>query len=145
MFVQTIEDADVLKSSGQNVSCGGGRSRRRGGGNSSKLLLHLIVSLQHVLQLGRDLLEEGDLSAQVLLHLATEVANPGAVEVLDLSQRGTRDDVAALMELALLLGAVLHLGQRTLQETNATSNLVGRNSDLFKFKRVRTRSFRSGR
>lgn len=94
---------------------GGEGGGRVGGGNPSQLLLHLIISLQRVLQLGRDLLEEGDLSAQVLLHLAAEVADPGAVEVLDLGQCGTGDDVAALLELALLLGAVLHLGQRTLQ------------------------------
>lgn len=66
----------------------------------------------------------------MLLHLAAEVANPGAVEVLDLSQCGTRDDVAALVELALLLGAVLHLGQRTLRETNVKSDLVGPKSDF---------------
>lgn len=107
-------------------------------GNPSQLLLHLIVSLQHLLQLGRDLLEESDLSAQVLLHLAPEVTDPGAVEVLDLSQCGTRDDVAAFMELALLLGAVLHLGQCTLQETNVMSDLVCSGSDLFKFKGVIT-------
>lgn len=101
-----------------------------GGGSQSQPLLHVIVPLQHVLQLGRDLLEEGDLGAQVLLHLAAEVADPGAVEVLDLGQRGARDDVAALVELALLLGAVLHLGQRTLRETNVTSDVIGRGSDF---------------
>lgn len=60
----------------------------------------------------------------MLLHLPTEVANPGAVEVLDFSQGGTRNDVAAFVELALLLGAVLYLGQCTLQETKVTSDFI---------------------
>lgn len=78
---------------------------------SSRLLLDVIVSLEHVLQLGGDLLEEADLVTEVMLHLRAEVPYPRAVEVLDFGQRGAGDDVAAVVELALLLWTVFHLGQ----------------------------------
>lgn len=77
------------------------------------LLLVVVVLLQRLLQFGGDLLEEVDLLTEVVLHLGSEVPYPRAVEVLDLCQRGAGDDVAAVMELALLLGTVLHLGQST--------------------------------
>lgn len=84
-------------------------------------LLGVVVFLQGLLQLARDFLEEGDLLLQVVLHLRLEVAHADVVEVLDLGQRGARDDVAALVDalhlrrvhLALLhvLLALLHLRQ----------------------------------
>lgn len=49
----------------------------------------------------------------MVLHLGAEVPYPGAVEVLDLCQSGAGDDVAAVVELALLLWAVFHLGEGT--------------------------------
>lgn len=79
----------------------------------SDLLLAVVVLLQRLLQFGGDLLEEVDLLAEVVLHLGAEVPYPSAVEMLDLCQRGAGNDVAAVVELALLLGTVLHLGQST--------------------------------
>lgn len=73
----------------------------------------LVVLLQRVLQLGGDLLEEDDLLAEVVLHLAAEVPYACPVEVLYLGQRGAGDDVAAVEEVPVRLLAVLHLGQRS--------------------------------
>lgn len=84
----------------------------------SDLLLAIVVLLQRLLQLGGDLLEEVDLLAEVVLHLGAEVPYPCAVEMLDLCQRGARNDVAAVVELALLLWTVLHLGQSTWRRAN---------------------------
>lgn len=77
----------------------------------SGLLLAIVVLLERLLQLGGDLLEEVDLLTEVLLHLGAEVPDPRAVEMLNLRQRGAGNDVAAIVELALLLGTVLHLGE----------------------------------
>lgn len=71
----------------------------------------LVVLLQRVLQLGGDLLEEDDLLAEVVLHLAAEVPYARPVEMLHLGQRGAGDDVAAVVEVPVRLLAVLHLGQ----------------------------------
>lgn len=60
--------------------------------------LRVVVFLQSLLELSCDLLEEGDLLLQVVLHLGLEVAHADLVEVLDLSQRGAGDDVAALVD-----------------------------------------------
>lgn len=49
----------------------------------------------------------------MVLHLGAEVPYPRAVEVLDLCQSGAGNDVAAVVELALLLWTVFHLGQGT--------------------------------
>lgn len=49
----------------------------------------------------------------MLLHLGAEVPYPRAVEMLDLRQSGAGNDVAAVVELALLLWTVFHLGQGT--------------------------------
>ena len=86
------------------------------------LLAVVVVPLQRVLQPGGDLLEEADLLTEVVLHLQAEVPYPRAVEVLDLGQRGAGDDVAALVELALLLGTVLHLGQCTWRRRSGEKN-----------------------
>ena len=80
-------------------------------------LLVIVVSVQRVLQLGRDLLEEADLLAEVMLHLRAEVPYTCAVEVLDLSQRGAGNDVAAVVEFTFLLRTVFHLGERTWKRT----------------------------
>lgn len=77
------------------------------------LLLLIVIPLKCVLQLGRDLLEEADLLAEVMLHLRAEVPYPRTVEVLDLCQGGAGNDVAAVVELAFLLWTVFHFGQRT--------------------------------
>ena len=61
----------------------------------------LVILLQGLLQLGGDLLEEEDLLAEVVLHLAAEVPYAGAVEVLHLGKRGARDDVAAVVEVGV--------------------------------------------
>lgn len=84
----------------------------------SDLLLAIVVLLKRLLQLGGDLLEEVDLLTEVVLHLGAEVPYPCAVEMLDLCQRGAGNDVAAVMELALLLWTVLHLGQSTWGRAN---------------------------
>lgn len=83
--------------------------------------LRVVVLLQSLLQLACDLLEEGDLLLQVVLHLRLEVTHADLVEVLDLGQCGAGDDVAALVDalrlrpvhLALLhvLLALFHLRQ----------------------------------
>lgn len=79
-------------------------------------LLDVVVSLEHVLQLAGDLLEEGDLRAQVVLHLGAEVPHPRTVEVLDLCQGGAGNDVAAVVQFTLLLRTVFHLGQSTCRD-----------------------------
>lgn len=76
-------------------------------------LLVIVISLERVLQFGRDFLEEADLLTEVVLHLRAEVPYTRAVEVLDLCQRGAGNDVAAVVELAFLLWTVFHLGQCT--------------------------------
>lgn len=76
-------------------------------------LLVIVISLKCVLQLGGNLLEEANLLTEVVLHLRAEVPYTRAVKVLDLCQRGTGNDVAAVMELTFLLWAVFHLGQCT--------------------------------
>ena len=48
-----------------------------------------------------------------MLHLCLEVTHTDLVEVLDLSQRGAGNDVAAVVELTFLLWTVSHLGQCT--------------------------------
>ena len=68
-------------------------------------LLRVVVLLQSLLEFACDFLEEGDLLLQVVLHLGLEVTHADLVEVLDLSQRGTGDDVAALVD-AFRLGPV---------------------------------------
>lgn len=49
----------------------------------------------------------------MVLHLRAEVPYARAVEVLDLRQGGAGNDVAAVVEIPLLLWTVFHLGQRT--------------------------------
>lgn len=61
--------------------------------------LRLIVHVQRLLQFGCDLLEEGDLLQEVVLHLGLEVPYSGVVEVLDLGQGGAGNDVAALVDV----------------------------------------------
>lgn len=68
------------------------------------------------LQFGCNSLEEGDLLQEVVLHLGLEVAYSCAVEVLDLGQRGTGNDVAALVDVlcrrdVFILLALLRFGQ----------------------------------
>lgn len=66
-----------------------------------------------------------------MLHLGAEVPYPCAVEVLDLCQRGAGNDVAALVELALLLWTVLHLGEGTWRRVNrAESPFADPSTDL---------------
>lgn len=77
------------------------------------LLLAVVILLKRLLQFSGDLLEEADLLTEVVLHLGSEVPYPRAVEMLDLCQGGAGNDVAAVVELALLLWTVLHLGQST--------------------------------
>lgn len=77
------------------------------------LLLAVVILLKRLLQFSGDLLEEADLLTEVVLHLGAEVPYPRAVEMLDLCQGGAGNDVAAVVELALLLWTVLHLGQST--------------------------------
>lgn len=79
----------------------------------SDLLLVSVILLKRLLQFAGDLLEEVDLLTEVVLHLGAEVPYPRAVEVLDLCQSGAGNDVAAVVELALLLWTVSHLGQST--------------------------------
>lgn len=72
--------------------------------------------MQRFLQFGRNPLEEGDLLLEVVLHLGLEVAYSGAVEVLDFGQRGTGNDVAALVDVmrrqdVFVLLALLCFGQ----------------------------------
>lgn len=74
--------------------------------------------MQRFLQFGCNPLEEGDLLQEVVLHLGLEVAYSGAVEVLDLGQRGTGNDVAALVDVVRrrdvsVLLALLRFGQST--------------------------------
>lgn len=76
-------------------------------------LLLIIISLQRLLQLGSDLLEEADLLTEVVLHLRSEVPYTCTVKVLDLSQCGTGNNVAAIMELSFLLWTIFHLSQCT--------------------------------
>lgn len=83
-------------------------------------LLHVIVPLKHVLQLAGDLLEEGDLRTEVVLHLGAEVPHPRTVEVLDLCQGGAGNDVAAVVQFALLLRTVFHFGQCTCGDKDGT-------------------------
>lgn len=99
----------------------------------SDLLLAVVVLLQRLLQLGGDLLEEVDLLTEVLLHLGAEVPDPRAVEMLDLCQRGAGNDVAAIVELALLLWTVLHLGESAWRTGDSRGNkhepsLIGQTS-----------------
>lgn len=77
------------------------------------LLLAVVILLKRLLQFSGDLLEEADLLTEVVLHLGAEVPYPRAVEMLDLCQGGAGNDVAAVVELALLLWTVLDLGQST--------------------------------
>lgn len=77
--------------------------------------------MQRFLQFGSDPLVEGDLLQEVVLHLCLEVAYSGAVEVLDLSQRGTGDDVAALVDVVcrrnvFVLLALLRFGKSSWEE-----------------------------
>lgn len=97
------------------------------------LLLAIVVLLKRLLQFGGDLLEEVDLLAEVVLHLGAEVPYPCAVEMLDLRQRGAGNDVAALMELALLLWTVLHLGEGTWRRANRAESPF----DLIKLKLIK--------
>lgn len=69
----------------------------------SLFLVVIIISLKRVLQLAGDFLEEANLLAQVVLHLQAEVPYTCAVKVLDLGQRCTGNDVAAVVEFSLLL------------------------------------------
>lgn len=99
----------------------------------SDLLLAVVVLLQRLLQLGGDLLEEVDLLTEVLLHLGAEVPDPRAVEMLDLCQRGAGNDVAAIVELALLLWTVLHFGESAWRTGDSRGNkyepsLIGQTS-----------------
>ena len=78
-------------------------------------LLVVVVLLQSILQLGSDLLEEADLLAKVVLQLGPEVPDACTVEVLDLSQCGAGNDVAAFIDASLpfLFLTLLHFGQGT--------------------------------
>lgn len=83
---------------------------------SSIFFLSLVVHVERLLQFGCNPLEEGDLLQEVVLHLGLEVAYSGAVEVLDLGQRGTGNDVAALVDVLrrrdiFVLLALLCFGQ----------------------------------
>lgn len=60
--------------------------------------LRVVIFPQSLFQLARDLLEERDLLLEIALHLGLEVPHPDLVEVLDLSQRGAGDDVAAVVD-----------------------------------------------
>lgn len=94
------------------------------------MLLVIVISLQCVLKLGCDLLEEADLLAEVVLHLRAEVPYTCAVEVLDFCQRGERNDVAAVVELTFLLRAVFHLGQRTWENILESSKVKKKTLDF---------------
>lgn len=61
--------------------------------------------MQSLFQLARDFLEEQNLLLEIVLHLGLEVSHTDLMEVLDLSQRGAGDDVAALVD-AFCLGPV---------------------------------------
>lgn len=74
-----------------------------------------------------------------MLHLRSEVSYARAVKVLDLGQRGTRDDVAAVVELALLRRTVLHFGQRTLRQDGEGCYFLSLGARAKNFDLVRTR------
>lgn len=92
--------------------------------------LGIVVLLQGLLKLGGDLLEKANLLTEEVLHLGLEVSHADLMEMVDLSQRGERDDVAALadalcarsLHLALVhvLLALLHFGQGSCVETDRT-------------------------
>lgn len=65
--------------------------------------------MQRFLQFGCNPLEEGDLLQEVVLHLGLEVAYSGAVEMLDLGQRGAGNDVAALVDVVRRRGVFVLL------------------------------------
>lgn len=93
---------------------------------SKRPALDAVVLVKSLLQLLRHFLEKYDLLLQEVLHLGLEVAHTDLVEVVDLSQRGEGDGVAAGLDALGLLRlhlpllhvppALLHLGQSTCGE-----------------------------